>query len=116
MPEQAQSTKSDDEISKQTLRSFRNRYRVCRYLFTTSGVWLLAGVLSFFASFVATDRDVMRLFVRGFEASEAIGFAVFTIALAVTFAFYRCPLCDAFLNPLRADKIRCPSCYLKLIP
>jgi hypothetical protein len=113
MVEQAQSSKKAPAEASRTLLI---RYRVCRYLFHTAGIWIVVGVVSFVAAFFSSEVNVAKLLVRGFESSEAIGVGVFTIALAVTFAIYRCPVCDAYLSPLRLDKFRCPACNTSLRP
>jgi|HubBroStandDraft_1064217.scaffolds.fasta_scaffold711697_2 hypothetical protein len=85
-------------------------HRICKNLLATAGIWMIVGAFSFFCMLVMDDRSHIHDLARIFVLSEIIGVAVLSVALAVRFAIYRCPACDAHLSWLRSDKFRCPSC------
>jgi hypothetical protein len=91
---------TDEEI----VQAVRWRYRICNYLFRLGAIWILAGAI---IRFLATRYDWWNW--QGHEI-ELVGFGIFTAGLAMTFAIYRCPVCDHYLSKYRPDKKRCAHC------
>jgi hypothetical protein len=95
------------------IRSVKQRYRVCNYLFKTGACWILIGgfgTLLYARIHGQSDSldasSVMTVFI--------IGAAFYTAGLAMTLAIYRCPVCDKYLSRFRPDKLRCPGCNAKV--
>lgn len=111
MLENLQEIADTPEDAEKILRSVSERYRICNYLFRAGAVWLTAGLVCLvFAVLFGIDPETGRLVVRLFWLFEGIGLGIFSIALAMTFAIYRCPVCDCYLSRFRPDKLRCPNC------
>ena len=99
--------------SERILQEVRHRSRICRALFNTAGIWFAVGVASFLGALIL-GRGSFGFFALIFKASEIIGLVIFFVALSVTYAIYRCPECGSYLSPFRPDKLRCPSCDVKV--
>ncbi len=94
--------KDDDVIAM-----VRSRYRICNYLFRLGIGWFMVGV--------TLDALPHQLGLT-WNASmvELVGGGIFTAAAALTFAIYRCPVCDHFLNRFRPRKDQCGNCGAKI--
>jgi hypothetical protein len=96
-------TTSADESA--IIKEVRWRYRICNYLFSTGALWLFAG-------------NVIGVFTRKpgeqvgdvWNAVTFVGAGIFSAAIALTLAIYRCPVCDKYLSRFRPDKTKCPGC------
>ena len=81
---------------EEIVEAVRKPYRICKYLFTLGGIWILAG-------------GVISLFARELGIIVGlVGLRIFTGASAVTLAICRCPACDQYLSRLdRTKKVHC---------
>ena len=99
---------TDEDI----LRAVRWRFRICNYLFKLAAVWIFVGALGYgLASRLPADDDAWRVFR---EVVYVVGFAIISVAVALTLAIYRCPVCDRYLSRFRPRKGYCPSCGAKV--
>ena len=89
---------------EEVLKAVRWRYRICNYLFRLGIIWLLFGVVQGFLPNVPNWMDWLP------DSTLLIALAIFTTAVAMTLAIYRCPLCDHYLSKFRPDKQRCAHC------
>jgi hypothetical protein len=80
------------------------RYRICNYLFTLGAAWMCAGYA--IAFFTKSGRGLNELWF----VVVLVGAGIFSAAVALTFAIYRCPVCDKYLSKYRPDKKKCPQC------
>ena len=90
------------------LQEVRMRYRICNYLFRLGAIWMLAGYAILFLA--KASRELNQL---GFVVI-LIGAGIFSAAAALTFAIYRCPVCDKYLSRFRPNKRICPRCGTKV--
>jgi hypothetical protein len=95
---------SDEEV----IRAVKWRYRTCNYLFRLGFGWIIAGVvLSLFPT-------SLKSLGESAGTVELVGFGIFSSAVALTLAIYRCPVCDRFLSRFRPQKNLCPHCGAKV--
>jgi len=75
------------------------RSRICSYLFLVGWIWILAGV----PAFLWLDFKFGMILL-------CVGFGIFSSAVALTLAIYRCPVCDRYLSVFRPERNKCPRC------
>lgn len=110
MLEQAELNAHREPSPVETVRCAEFRRRICVSLFKTAWIWFLVGWLSFVCMFIPNTRGPARILANVFAWTNLIGIAVFSVALAASFAINRCPACDAYLGWFRKDKFHCPNC------
>jgi hypothetical protein len=91
---------TDEEI----IKAVRWRYRICNYLFRLGAIWILGGAI---IGVLAARFEWLNW--QGHEI-ELVGLGIFTAGAAMTFAIYRCPVCDRYLSKYRPDKTKCAHC------
>lgn len=90
---------------EESVKAVRLRYRICNYLFRLGIAWFVIGAIV----------DVLRRQSQPLPVTiEMIGAGIFTTAAAMTFALYRCPVCDHYLNKFRPNKQKCAHCGAKV--
>ena len=89
---------------EETIKAVRWRYRICNYLFRLGAIWILTGAI---IGILAIRYEWWNW--QGHEV-ELVGFGIFTAGAAMTFAIYRCPVCDKYLSKYRPDKTKCAHC------
>lgn len=99
--------KKNDLPESEIVAKVRFRYRVCHYLFNLAGLWLLAGYVGLGLSRV----EDMRIL---FTVVMVTGVGIFTVAMALSYAVYRCPACDKFIRRFRPSKEHCGACGAKI--
>lgn len=87
------------------IKEVRWRYRICNYLFTTGMLWWAAGYIG--GIFIRKPGESVG---EGWNAVSLVGAGIFSAAVALTLAIYRCPVCDKYLSRFRPDKTKCPRC------
>jgi hypothetical protein len=91
---------------EETVNAVRLRYRTCNYLFILGAIWLaVGGVIGVFHLASAVDAH---------NVVEVVGIGIFSVACAVCFAIYRCPICDRFLSRFRSRTDQCGNCGARL--
>jgi hypothetical protein len=86
---------------EEVLRAVRLRYRICNYLFRLGIAWFAIGAI----------LEMLRLQTQWPPTTlEIVGAGIFTVAAVLTFALYRCPVCERYLNKFRPDKTKCAHC------
>jgi hypothetical protein len=90
---------SDEEV----IHAVRLRYRICNYIFTLGAAWFLAGGILRMLPYRSVGLMI-----------EVVGAGIFSEALAMTWAIYRCPICDRYLSRFRPRKDRCEHCGAKV--
>jgi hypothetical protein len=98
---------NDTEI----INAVRWRFRICRYLFRAGGAWLLLGIAG---AFLAESAQLDWSWLCYAIAAQIVGVGIYSAALAMTLAIYRCPVCDKYLSRFRPRKAFCPSCGAKV--
>ena len=84
------------------------RYRIGKCLISSAICWSAGGqILRHFAPDSLRDSP----YCIGILVT---GWAMYVIAFAVTFAIYRCPVCDHFLKRFRPRKDQCGHCGAKV--
>jgi hypothetical protein len=86
------------------LKAVRWRYRICNYLFRLGIIWMLFGIIQSFLP------NVPKWMEWPADTVLLIALAIFTTGAAMTFAIYRCPVCDRYLNKFRPDEQKCSHC------
>ena len=90
------------------IKAVRLRYRICNYLLTPAICWnAFWRILRHFGPDSVSDTPFYAAFV-------VTGWAMLTVAGAVTLAIYRCPVCDHFLKRFRPRKDQCGHCGAKV--
>jgi hypothetical protein len=90
---------------EEIIRIVKMRFRICEYLFKAAAGWLAIGVAVLLLALIFSIR------LTGlFGMALIISAGLFTAAFALTFAIYRCTVCDTQLNYFRSEQIHCPSC------
>jgi hypothetical protein len=99
---------------EEIIRLVKERFRICNYLFRVGGCW----IFGIFAIEVvpkltgcSPGRDNLSDWIL---VLMMIGAAIFTCAMALTFALYRCPVCDKYLSRYRSDKFHCAGCGVQV--
>ena len=95
----------------EVVRIVKWRFRICGYIFNLGAIWLgLGAVVLALGALYHRRQDMDATWMAIAIVLEAVGLAIFTLGLAMTFAMYRCPVCDTYLSRFRPDKLRCSSC------
>jgi hypothetical protein len=92
---------------EEVIRAVRWRHRICNYLFRLGFGWIIVGIaMSLFSSLKSLGESAGTV--------ELVGFGIFSSAVALTLAIYRCPVCDRFLSRFRPQKDLCAHCGAKV--
>jgi hypothetical protein len=94
---------------EEIIRVVKERFRICNYLFRLWACWLVGALV------VTVLPDAIGFNLVGdsqlvFVVLITVGAAIFACAMALTFALYRCPVCDKYLSRFRSDKFHCARC------
>lgn len=92
------------------IKAVRLRYRICNYLFTLGATWYAIGAILRLILRSANALDARHASV----VAEVVGAGIFSAAVAVSLAIYRCPVCDHFLSRFRPRKDQCGHCGAKV--
>ncbi len=90
------------------LQQVRMRYRICNYLFRLGAIWIFAGYAIHFLTKPGGELNELCFVLI------IVGSGIFSSAIALTLAIYRCPVCDKYLSKYRPDKRRCPQCGVQV--
>jgi hypothetical protein len=96
-----ESKMSDEDV----VNAVRWRYRICNYLFRLGMAWFFLGAIL---------GTLPRQSIATASLIELIGAGIFSAAVALSLAIYRCPVCDHFLSRFRPRKDQCPHCGAKV--
>lgn len=85
------------------IKEVRWRFRICNYLIRLGFAWFAVGVI---LSLIPNQPEL------GWIATviEIAGGGIFSAAFVLTFAIYRCPICDRYLSRFRPRKDQCQRC------
>jgi hypothetical protein len=87
-------------------------FRICNYLFNLGAGWIFVGAVGIVLSNrLAANDDSLGGVAFGIQA---MGLAIFSAAVEITLAIYRCPVCDKYLSRFRPQKEFCPSCGVRV--
>ena len=92
---------------EQIVKAVRWRYRICNYLFRLGIAWFFVGaILSVLPRQPISESTA--------NVIELVGVGIFSAAVALTIAIYRCPVCDRYLSRFRPRKDQCSHCQAKI--
>jgi hypothetical protein len=77
-------------------------------LFRLGAIWMVIGLLEGAFPHLAQWAELPP------ETVLLIGLAILTSGGAMTFAIYRCPVCDSYLSRFRPDKHQCAHCGVRV--
>jgi hypothetical protein len=108
MPDENKQITRIDLQPEEIIRILAWRSRICRYIIVVAAVWLIVAAVVHFV-WLGFESQNTKLNMISFVL-QMVGCGTLSVAFAVQFAIYRCPVCDKFLNRLSPDKRHCPQC------
>jgi hypothetical protein len=110
VPPSVISEEIESKDSQKIIQTVKMRFRICNYQFRLGAGWILLGSTGIVLGLLLRDESFQTTSLL----FEMIGFAVFTVAFALTLALYRCPVCDAYLSRFRPKKECCGKCGVRI--
>jgi hypothetical protein len=110
MPLNRSQSMPPSSVATDAIRIVFERRRLCRFLYVVAGTWMIVGGLLYIAYVLF---DVSSLKIPAFII-QLIGYALLSVAFAVTSAKYRCPNCDTRLVGLRRHETNCRNCQIQI--
>jgi hypothetical protein len=108
MPDESKQITRIDLQPEEIIRIVAWRFRISRYIFVVSAVWIVVAAAIYFF-WLGFDYQNTNLHLVSF-VMQMIGCAIIFVAFAVQLATYRCPVCDKFLGRVHKNKPNCPGC------
>jgi hypothetical protein len=112
MPDKSKQITHIDLQPEEIIRIVAWRFRISRYIFVVSAVWMVVAAAIYFF-WLGFDYQNTNLRLASF-VMQMIGSAIIFVAFAIQLATYRCPVCDKFLSRVRKNKPNCPGCNAKV--